>query len=199
MVRPTLKELQRQVREDAIIDAAHELFGEQGYAEMSMDDLAARVGISKATLYQHFPSKEEVAIHVIVRLMQHGEMLLDSVAPETPAIAGIEEWLRNGLAQRVDAPTQGMGLMPLSIKEHPRYREIDARIFAHASALIERAKAEGDIAPRLATPIAARMLMRLFSGDFNDYFRDDQISGADVTETLVEIVLNGLRVRSRNS
>lgn len=198
MVRPTIKELQWQVREDVIIDAAHELFGEQGYAEMSMDDLAARVGISKATLYQHFQSKEEVAIHVIVGLKQRGNAILESISPDLPAISGIETWLRSGLAQRIDARTRGMDLMPLSVKAHPLYREVDERIFAHASALIERAKAEGDVAPALAAPIAARMLMRLFSGDFKDYFRDDQITGTDVAETLIAIVLNGLRVRSRN-
>ncbi len=72
MNRVSLRERQRQVREDTILDIAHELMVTQGYANMSMDDLAGKVGISKATLYQHFPSKEEVAINVIGRGMRRG-------------------------------------------------------------------------------------------------------------------------------
>jgi AcrR family transcriptional regulator len=54
----SLKERQRQEREDLILHAAQEVLLERGYHDMSMGEIAARVGVAKGTLYQHFPSKE---------------------------------------------------------------------------------------------------------------------------------------------
>lgn len=198
MARPSIKELQRQVREDAILGAAHELIGEQGYADMSMDDLAARLGISKATLYQHFPSKEEVAIRVIVGLMRRGQDLLAEVDEQKPAIEGLQHWLQSGLEIRVSEPTSGMNLMPLSVKRHPLYQEHDKQIHAFVSALIDRAKAEGDAAPEIITSVAARVMMGLFRGDFDEFVQNGNSPKA-VATTITSLVLNGLRVRSTES
>jgi AcrR family transcriptional regulator len=59
---PRRREQRRQAREHVILEAAQELMEEHGYDAMTMDDLAARAGITKPTLYQHFPSKEEIAV-----------------------------------------------------------------------------------------------------------------------------------------
>src|SRR5205823_3430702 len=66
----TLRERQLRLRGDAILDAALDLFVERGYPDATMDELAARLGTSKRTLYQHFPSKEELAVNLVVRAMR---------------------------------------------------------------------------------------------------------------------------------
>ncbi|WP_051466089.1 TetR/AcrR family transcriptional regulator [Pseudofrankia saprophytica] len=43
-----------------ILDAAVSLFGERGYAGTSVRDIAERLGLTKAALYYHFPSKETI-------------------------------------------------------------------------------------------------------------------------------------------
>jgi AcrR family transcriptional regulator len=43
-----------------ILDAAYGLFWRQGFLRASMDDIAARAGITKRALYQHFPSKDDL-------------------------------------------------------------------------------------------------------------------------------------------
>jgi AcrR family transcriptional regulator len=53
----TLRERQKQALREEIMNAAQELVAEKGYGAMSMDELAARVGISKPTLYAHFANK----------------------------------------------------------------------------------------------------------------------------------------------
>lgn len=50
----------RDARREAILDAASDVFLEEGYAAASMSTIAARVGGSKATLYTYFKSKEEL-------------------------------------------------------------------------------------------------------------------------------------------
>ncbi|CAA7619204.1 TetR/AcrR family transcriptional regulator [Magnetospirillum sp. UT-4] len=51
----------------AILDAAQACFLESGYAGTSMDQMAARAGVSKATIYAHFQGKDELFGAIICR------------------------------------------------------------------------------------------------------------------------------------
>src|SRR5262245_47963863 len=66
----SLKEKQRLEREALILQAAEDTFAEKGYYETSMDEIAARVGIAKGTVYLHFPSKEALIIKIFIREME---------------------------------------------------------------------------------------------------------------------------------
>lgn len=49
-----------EARPDEVLDAALELFMENGFAATRVDDIARRAGLSKGTVYLYFPSKEAV-------------------------------------------------------------------------------------------------------------------------------------------
>jgi AcrR family transcriptional regulator len=63
----SLKEKQRQEREALILQAAEEVMLEKGYHALSMDEIAAQVGIAKGTLYLHFARKDDL----VFRLLEH--------------------------------------------------------------------------------------------------------------------------------
>jgi AcrR family transcriptional regulator len=50
----------KQARPGEILDAALQIFAEKGFAAARMEDIAARAGVTKGTIYLYFPSKEEV-------------------------------------------------------------------------------------------------------------------------------------------
>ena len=50
----------KDARPGEIVDAALEVFAEKGFAAAKLDDIARRAGISKATLYLYFETKEEI-------------------------------------------------------------------------------------------------------------------------------------------
>lgn len=52
-------------KRQAIVDVATEVFREHGFERASMSEICARVGGSKATLYSHFESKEELFVEVV--------------------------------------------------------------------------------------------------------------------------------------
>ncbi|WP_207485901.1 TetR/AcrR family transcriptional regulator [Arenibaculum pallidiluteum] len=54
-----------KVAKEEIVVAARELFRERGYAGASMQDLADRVGLRKASLYMRFPNKEALVPEVL--------------------------------------------------------------------------------------------------------------------------------------
>lgn len=57
-----------QVRE-ALLDATARSLAQSGYKRLTMEDLAREVGIGKGTIYLHFPSKEELVLGHIDRLV----------------------------------------------------------------------------------------------------------------------------------
>ena len=50
---------------DKIVEAASELFFEQGYQATTIDDVIDRSGISRPTLYNHFKTKEELCVEYL--------------------------------------------------------------------------------------------------------------------------------------
>ena len=56
----TKKEIQNQ-----IVEAAHELFIERGIKDVKMDDIAAKLSISKRTIYELFNDKEQLLHEVL--------------------------------------------------------------------------------------------------------------------------------------
>ena len=73
-----------QAREDAIIQTASRLLAEKGFEAMTVDEVAASVGIAKASLYKHFSSKEDLAAAAMVRVMQRAQAYLRDLPPGAP-------------------------------------------------------------------------------------------------------------------
>jgi AcrR family transcriptional regulator len=85
VIKKTISELpSRQRRKEArpaeLIAAALDLFVERGFAATRLDEVAARAGVSKGTLYLYFASKEELFKAVIQQgilpVLDHGEEML---------------------------------------------------------------------------------------------------------------------------
>jgi AcrR family transcriptional regulator len=73
-----------EAKRQAIINAAAEVFREVGFERASMSDIRERIGGSKATLYNYFPSKEKLFFEV----MHHAkELELEAITGELNADA----------------------------------------------------------------------------------------------------------------
>lgn len=88
---------QRQLafREDAILRTGREVLDETGCRHLTMDAVAARLGISKGTLYRHFPSREELLRRVVGDAWGHLVEEMRDLEEEVPSEA------RNGAVARL--------------------------------------------------------------------------------------------------
>ncbi|CCG03724.1 TetR/AcrR family transcriptional regulator [Blastococcus saxobsidens] len=70
----------RQQMDEGILDRAAALFARRGFAKTSLQDVADAVGLSKAGLLHHFPSKEALHGAVLAQAGRLGQRVLDQVA-----------------------------------------------------------------------------------------------------------------------
>src|SRR5947207_9648539 len=89
--------LQADLR-DVILDAIERLLARYGYKKTTMDDLAREAGIGKGTIYLYFPSKKEVALSSIDRVVERVQEQLQALAR---ADAPVPDRLRQMLGARV--------------------------------------------------------------------------------------------------
>ena len=93
--RPTIrKRLSASERREEILRAAVALFGERGYHASSIDDIARAAGISKALIYEHFSSKEELHMRL---LEENARELMQRLAEATAGDLRAEQRLEAGL------------------------------------------------------------------------------------------------------
>jgi AcrR family transcriptional regulator len=71
------KRLSGEERRAAILDSALSVFAERGYHASSIDDIAREGGTSKALIYEHFSSKQELYAELI---QHHADELFDRIA-----------------------------------------------------------------------------------------------------------------------
>ncbi len=69
MTRLSFRQKTHLAREAAIVSTVKRLLAEKGFEQMTVDEVAADVGIAKASLYKHFASKEALAAAAMVQMM----------------------------------------------------------------------------------------------------------------------------------
>lgn len=78
------RERNTRERREALVTAAYALFGEKGFAATTMDDVAARAGLSRRTAFRYFASKEDLVFPSRAERLDTLRALLVAREGETP-------------------------------------------------------------------------------------------------------------------
>jgi TetR/AcrR family transcriptional regulator, cholesterol catabolism regulator len=106
---------QRQdVRRRGVLQAAAALFAEQGYRATSMNDLAARVGLSKPALYHYVRSKEDLLVELYEEVLRANT---DSVSAIEAGSRRAIDALREVVVQRVVYTCEHQALLRVFFEE----------------------------------------------------------------------------------
>ena len=70
MAKLTMKEKEIEFKRKIITDEASKLINKLGFKNTKMEEIAKKVGFSKASLYLYFKDKEEIALHIIGQLLE---------------------------------------------------------------------------------------------------------------------------------
>jgi AcrR family transcriptional regulator len=134
----------RSVR-DAILDATDDLLTRFGYKKMTIDDLAQVVGIGKGTVYLYFPSKEEIVLSHVDRIIARLKTKLWDMAASTDrADVKIKKMLVERVMYRFDAVQHyTFGLNELLSAVRPRLLDRRKRYFEEEAGIFARVLEEG--------------------------------------------------------
>jgi AcrR family transcriptional regulator len=124
---------------DAILDATERLLGALGYTKTTMDDVAKAAGVGKRTIYVYFPSKEEVTLCTIDRIVERLVERLRAVAAEDrPAADKVRAMVLDRVLFRFDSVrdySHGLdelfaSLRPAYLARRDGYFAAEAKVFA---------------------------------------------------------------------
>jgi len=168
---PSLKERQRQERERLILRAAEELLFERGYHDMAIEDLAARVGISKGTVYLHFASKEDLVLALFERgrhdLLQTLDATLSTAATPREKLRAILERVYSGMSckqfQVISEAFQNPALFGRMAEKRQALGEVWDAPMKRIAAVLDEGKALGEFDPAFPTPIMLSLFRSLLT------------------------------------
>lgn len=92
--KPSFKQQMLQARESAIVDVVNRMLSNKGFDAMTVDEVAAEVGVAKASLYKHFPSKEDLATAAMVRVVERAQAFLATLPPQAEPLNQLKEVVR---------------------------------------------------------------------------------------------------------
>lgn len=167
----TLKERQRREREDLILQVAEEVLEEKGYYETSMDEIAARVGIAKGTIYTHFSSKEELVASIFARDMQQFMQGIDRIleSEQTPRakledlMASLHDGIYTRRAKLLTSTYTGVDVKRLISAKSGSVHQMWECIVSKVAKLIDEGKVAGEFRNDVSTQVMLFMILSIFS------------------------------------
>lgn len=180
-----------QAREDAIIIAVNRLLAEKGFDAMTVDEVAAQVGIAKASLYKHFSSKEELAAAAMVRVMRKAQDFIAALPPQASALEQLRAVVRWTMALKLagempSLPSQNSTLRAALIANKD-YLDGLMDVSDKLGAWIEAAQAQGSLNPALP---AIAVLYTLYARACDPVLEFLQMGGQHTDEQIVDLVLS---------
>ncbi len=191
--------------EKAILDAAIELFSEQGFDGVSMRQIAEKAGVSKANIYHHFDSKEALYFGIMHASAERLSMLVENLAEGK---GEFDERLRVFARAHLQHLFENATAVKLVLRESFSGDEEKSRvlvervvggIFRRLIAIFERGQEAGVLRPELDAGLCAMLLM---GGDlfyFQSYgmlkHMPEATSALDYgyySKEMMDVILNGM-------
>lgn len=200
IARMSFKARMLLAREDAIIRSVNRLLAEKGFDAMTVDEVAADVGIAKASLYKHFPSKEDLACAAMVRVMKRAQDFVRSMPASGDPLTNIQavtRWTLQVLlsGEMPSLPSQNSSLRA-SLLSSREYMDGLVEISDTLGGWIEAAQASGQLNPGLP---AIAILYTLFARACDPVVEFLKMGGQHSDEAIVDLVMStcfdGLRAR----
>lgn len=183
----------------SLLSVAVAVFTERGYDGTSMEDLSRASGLSKSSLYHHFPSKElllRAALDLAVEPLF--AVTREPAAVEGRAITRLEHVVR----REVEVLAERLPYVTLLLRVHgntaterwalERRRSFDALV----AALVAEAAADGDVRRDVDPAVVARLLFGMINS-LVEWYRPASSPGhaapADMADAVVRLAFDGLR------
>jgi AcrR family transcriptional regulator len=196
----SFKQQQLLFRETAILDAVNQLLAQKGFDLMTMDEVAATVGIAKASLYKHFTSKEELACAAMVTAMRKAQDFIQDLALDLSPmdkLRAVTRWTMTLKLQGLmpSLPSQNSSLRA-TLMGSKDYMDGLMAVSDELGGWIEQAQAQGHLNKALP---AVAVLYTLFARACDPVLEflkmGDQHTEAQILDLVMSTCFDGLSAR----
>jgi AcrR family transcriptional regulator len=168
-------------RREAILAAALDEFGAQGFAATRLDDVARRAGVAKGTIYLHFRDKEALFQELVRSVLSPLVGMLEAIAEVDAPLRALAERFVDVFVTEIYG-TRRKDVIRLIITEGPRfpklaefyYREVLSRVIQAMRGLlrhgIERGELESEAILRFPQLLVAPGLVAIIWSGLFDRF-----------------------------
>ena len=181
---------------DSLLDIAVEAFIERGYEATSMDELAARLGVTKSAIYHHVPSKVDLLRLALDRALDALFAVTEEPGATTgPAIDRLEHVVRGSVRVLIaELPFVTLLLRVRGNSDVEREALQRRRAFDRlVTALVRAAEEEGDVRPDVDPAVTSRPLFGTVNS-LTEWYRPDRgLTADDLADALVAVTFSGLR------
>jgi TetR/AcrR family transcriptional regulator, regulator of autoinduction and epiphytic fitness len=201
MSRLSFREQVLRVREDAIVSSVNRLLAEKGFDSMTVDEVAADVGIAKASLYKHFASKEALAAAAMVRVLQRALQVIESQPAEAGAfdkLRAVTRWtLQVQLAGEMPSlPSQNSTLRATLIADKT-YVDLVLQVSERLGEWIVQAQQDGKVTDKLPPEVILYTLFARACDPVLGFLKaGGQHSDEQIVEWVLAICVDGLAARA---
>lgn len=145
------REQQREAKREAVLQAATQLFNERGFHATSLDDIAARLNVSKPTVYYYVKNKDEILLSCV---RQGLDMMLEHIEASRRAGGKAMDQLLTCMRTYAHIVMQDFGMCLIRVGDEQlppdsrrELRRLKAEIDHEFRRLVAAGVAEGSIAP----------------------------------------------------
>ncbi len=192
-------------KQAVILDAARKRFAYYGFSKVTMDEIAADVGMGKASLYYYFPTKEILFEEVV---KQEKTQFFANVETMTGEETSAADMLRRYAARRIEHFRSLANLRALGFQQQGEmrastlemYKEFQQQEVKSLQRILQLGKKNGEFAISNLQQSAGAIMQMLY-GPRSWYLHklqrnlDDETFSLleQATKEIVEIILNGIR------
>ncbi|MFO7747529.1 MAG: helix-turn-helix domain-containing protein [Orrella sp.] len=193
----SFKEQQHKFREDAILDAVNRLLAQKGYDLMTMDEVAAEVGIAKASLYKHFDSKDSLAAASMTRFLEDALAMARDLPPHLRAVDKLKSVVRWAVSIHLTGtmpslPSTRSSIQQTLLSYEPYVSQLES-LTELLGDWIEQAQAAGDLSAALPGEVILYTIYARSCDPVADFLKTGgAFSDADIVDLLVHTCFEGM-------
>jgi len=167
MAESLIKTKEIELKRQIILDEAAKLINKVGFKNAKMEDIAKKVGFSKASLYSYFKDKEEIVTNIAkVHLLNFYNKISDLPEKNLSAVEKLNI-MKNA---HMDFVKKSKNLMVVKLnfalmeKSHEEFIVLKLKTFEILKSILEQGKKDGVFNRNLDSDSAATLLEAMFTG-----------------------------------
>ena len=198
--RPSFRLRVQEMREQAVISAVNRMLSTKGFDGMTVDEVAAEVGIAKASLYKLYDSKEALACAAMVAAMQRGVVFLESLDPGMSAVERLRAVVRWLMTLRMQGempnlPARNSALRTM-LAQSPAYMNSLMTASEMLTGWIVQAQEDGDLSRELPPLVVLYTCYARACDPVLDFLRDSSLhTDEEIIALVMQTCFGGLNSR----